>query len=234
MGSTYLKLVNDACVQLNEVPLTSQNFATARSVHATIKNSVNNSIRQINSKEIQWPFNRHLFVQTITPAVQQYPLPANYKVIDTNTVYTRPDPSQNVLGRNLRFMDFNEWTMKMRSSDDEITDQLSEHIPEWFYLTDNHHIGFTPTPTIIVDIEYQYWSHPTTLVNFDDTTSIPSVWDHVIEAGTLYYLYIHRENWQLAREANEIFKEGISNMRTVLINNYKYIFDDRTNGVLRF
>lgn len=49
MAYNYLNLVNEINRRLNEVELTSSNFATASGFYANIKDSVNSSIRDINN-----------------------------------------------------------------------------------------------------------------------------------------------------------------------------------------
>ena len=47
MSTTYLALTNDLLRRINEVQLTTANFATAKNVQAIAKDAINNSIREI-------------------------------------------------------------------------------------------------------------------------------------------------------------------------------------------
>lgn len=237
MGSTYLTLVNKVCKRLNEVELTSINFASATAVHSTIKDSINDAIRDINQAEFFWPFNYFLATETLVVGTNQYTLPTDYKIIDVDTVYLRRDESASVLGRSLRYKDFDEWTQKYRSSDDEIIADVAggsygRYVPEFFYLTNDDKIGFSPVPTIALTVEYRYWKQPAELSLHSDTTTIPTRFDGLIIDRAMYYMWLFRENYQNAKEADSKFKESLRNMRTLLINKYEYVRDRRTAGYL--
>jgi hypothetical protein len=57
MAYDYLGLVNDVNRRLNEVELTSSNFAAATGEYSMIKDAVNSAIRYLNQHEYEWPFN---------------------------------------------------------------------------------------------------------------------------------------------------------------------------------
>ena len=66
MAYDYLGLVNDVNRRLNEVELTSTNFATANGEYSMIKDAVNASIRFINQHEFEWPYNHVTEEETLT------------------------------------------------------------------------------------------------------------------------------------------------------------------------
>ena len=55
--ATFLSLTNSVLARLNEVQLTSSNFSNARGIQVQAQNAVNESIRYINQREFQYPFN---------------------------------------------------------------------------------------------------------------------------------------------------------------------------------
>ena len=57
MAETYLTLTNKVIARLNEVALTSANFTKARGIQVQCQNAVNESIRFINQREFNYPFN---------------------------------------------------------------------------------------------------------------------------------------------------------------------------------
>jgi hypothetical protein len=57
MAYDYIGLVNDINRRLNEVELTSANFATATGYYSFAKDAVNASIRHIQQEEFEWPWN---------------------------------------------------------------------------------------------------------------------------------------------------------------------------------
>ena len=58
MAYDFIGLVNDVNSRLNEVELTTDNFATVTGFFAFAKEAVNSAIRQIQQEEYEWPWNR--------------------------------------------------------------------------------------------------------------------------------------------------------------------------------
>ena len=52
----YLALSNKVLRSLNEVELTSANFANSRGIQTAVKDFVNRSINDIYTSELEWPF----------------------------------------------------------------------------------------------------------------------------------------------------------------------------------
>ena len=57
MAYDFLGLVNDVNHRLNEVALTSSNFAAASGYYSIAKDAVNSAIRHIQQEEFEWPWN---------------------------------------------------------------------------------------------------------------------------------------------------------------------------------
>ena len=57
MAYNYLELINSVNRKLNEVELTSANFASAKGWYSQCKDSINASLRDINQSHFEWPFN---------------------------------------------------------------------------------------------------------------------------------------------------------------------------------
>ena len=85
MATTFLQLVNQVNRRLNEVELTSTNFASATGFYAHAKDAVNASIRYINQSEFEWPFNHTTQNQTLTANTSRYSFPTDCKVINFDT-----------------------------------------------------------------------------------------------------------------------------------------------------
>jgi len=82
MAYDYLGLINDVNRRLNEVELTTSNFATATGEYGMIKDAVNASIRYINQHEYEWPFNHVTADETMTAGVVRYAFPTDAKTVD--------------------------------------------------------------------------------------------------------------------------------------------------------
>ncbi|MDP7368317.1 MAG: hypothetical protein QGH83_13795 [Candidatus Pacebacteria bacterium] len=107
--ATYLALTNFVLARMNEVELTSANWANSRGIQTLAKNAVNDSIRWINQKEFNWPFNHTTKALTVTPGVADYSLPADAKVVDYNTFRLVEDSSLSVTGNNLNILTYYEY-----------------------------------------------------------------------------------------------------------------------------
>ena len=73
MAYDFLGLVNDINRRLNEVELTSSNFATAAGFYGQAKDAVNASIRYMNQSEYEWPFNHVEQEDVLTVGTSRYP-----------------------------------------------------------------------------------------------------------------------------------------------------------------
>ena len=72
MSETYFSLTNKVLARLNEVQLTSSNFTNARGIQVQAQNAVNESIRYINQREFNYPFNHATETETLTAGVVRY------------------------------------------------------------------------------------------------------------------------------------------------------------------
>ena len=52
----FLAITNKVLRSLNEVELTSANFANSRGIQTAVKDFVNRSINDIYTSELEWPF----------------------------------------------------------------------------------------------------------------------------------------------------------------------------------
>ena len=91
MATTFLQLVNQVNRRLNEVELTSTNFASATGFYAHAKDAVNASIRYINQSEFEWPFNHNTQTTTLTANQSRYSFPADCKVINFDSFRIKED-----------------------------------------------------------------------------------------------------------------------------------------------
>lgn len=87
--ATYLSIVNKVLGRFNEVALTSANFnATSTNFQGTVKNYVNDTLRDIYNAEREWPF---LITadnpQTLTAGTQVYSLPTGNVSVDWESFY---------------------------------------------------------------------------------------------------------------------------------------------------
>ena len=80
MAYNFLGLVNAVNRRLNEVELTSSNFASAIGLQTQAKDAVNESIRYINQSEYFWSFNHNTQETTLVANTSRYAFPTDVKM----------------------------------------------------------------------------------------------------------------------------------------------------------
>jgi hypothetical protein len=120
MAETFLTLTNRVLGRLNEVQLTSTSFATARGIQVQAKNAVNESVRYINQKEFQYPFNHSTKTETLVPGTVRYSIPTTAKTVDYNTFRLVKDSDLGSSGGRLYVINYNEYINSYITQEDEI------------------------------------------------------------------------------------------------------------------
>ncbi len=106
MSGTFLDLTNRTLARLNEVQLTSTSFATARGIQVQAQNAINESVRYINQKEFQYPFNHSTKSQTLTAGTFKYSVPSDTKTVDYNTFRLVKDSDLATSGGRLAVLNY--------------------------------------------------------------------------------------------------------------------------------
>ena len=121
MAETFLTLTNKVLARLNEVQLTSTSFSTARGIQVQAQNAVNESIRYINQKEFQYPFNHSTKTETLVPGTVRYSIPTTAKTVDYNTFRLVKDSDLGSSGGRLYIIQYNDYINSYITQEDEIT-----------------------------------------------------------------------------------------------------------------
>ena len=126
--ATFLSLTNSVLARLNEVQLTSSNFSNARGIQVQAQNAVNESIRYINQREFQYPFNHTTKTQTLSPGIVRYSIPTDAKHVDYNTARIVKNSTIGSSGANLSIMQYNEYinNESVTQEDEIVTTTLAE------------------------------------------------------------------------------------------------------------
>ena len=119
MPSTYLTLCNMVLRLINEVEMTSAEFADIRGVQALVKDAVKASIAKINQAEFEWPFNSAEHTQVLAAGQSEYTWPAFFKVADYNSFQIQKDTSLGTSFKTLSPIERDEWYSKYRDDDYE-------------------------------------------------------------------------------------------------------------------
>ena len=112
MAYNFLGLVNEINRRLNEVELSSSNFATATGFYNTAKDAVNAAIRHINHEEYKWPWNHVLEEDILTAGTLRYGYPSDAKVLDMDSFRIRRDSDLNVETTKLKHLNYQEYLDK--------------------------------------------------------------------------------------------------------------------------
>jgi len=155
MAETYLTLTNKVIARLNEVALTSSTFSSARGIQVQCQNSVNESIRYINQKEFQYPFNHATDTELLTAGVARYSIPATAKTVDYNTFRVVKDSDLSVVGGRLRILNYNDYINAFITQEDDVnsTTTSTTHTDSVTTITVTSTSGFDSSGTLFIGNE---------------------------------------------------------------------------------
>lgn len=291
MAETYLTLTNKVIARLNEVALTSATFTNARGIQVQCQNAINESVRFINQREFNYPFNHQTETKTLTAGVVRYTLPTSTKTVDYNTFRIVKNTTLGNSGYKLGLLDYNDYVNRVINQEDEInsTTTSTSHtdsvttitvvstagfdsagtivvgnetisytgttsttftgatrgaggstaasidsgttvaqfnkggVPEYVVRTPDNNYLLYPFPNKSYAIKFDYYTFPTDLSAFDDTTTIPDRFAPVIIDGATAFVYQYRGETQQYQLNMQRFEQGIKNMQTLLVNKFSYL-----------
>lgn len=222
MSSTYLELTNRVLRRLNQVELTSSDFASARGLHATAKDAVLDTVRKINAQKFEWPFNYTVGTQVLTANIEEYDYPADYRIADFESFYIEQDDTLNINTKRLRLISKDEW-FKFRREEDFDSD-AGIGVPDYVFDLGNGGFGVSPTPSQAYTVKFNYFIKTITLDAYSDTCTIPTEYDYVIVDGALNYMYMFLDNDARAQKVEGDFNRGLQYMTHILIPKDPYIY----------
>ena len=220
MSYNFLGLVNDVAARLNEVQLTSSNFANSVGVYTDIKASVNGALNRINREEFEWPFNHVKRTELLVPNQIEYPFEADLKSLALDTFRLKGEEVLNVRSRRLKVLDYEEYLDKY--PDMEFNPEDYADTPKQVYRGRNLFFGIVPPPDQAYSVVYEYYRNPMNLELFSDVPTIPEQFRWVILEGALYHSYLFRGGEFEATASNNLFQRGIADMRKIYINRTEY------------
>jgi hypothetical protein len=228
MAYDFIGLVNEVNRRLNEVELTSANFAAATGYYNLSKDAVNASIRHIHQEEFEWPWNHVEETEVLTAGEVRYSIPYDAKTINFNTFRIKRDDDLNVETRKLKILSYEEYLDK--HADYEYNSSTGiRTVPTHVTRAPSREILFTPTPDKAYEVIYEYFTVGVDMSLSTDVPAIPEEYKHIIVDGAMYYVYIFRGDTQAAQLSQEKFAAGIKYMRSLNINRTEYIRDTRVH-----
>jgi hypothetical protein len=222
MAYNYLGLVNEVNRRLNEVELSSSNFATATGFYNTAKDAVNASLRHINHEEYNWPWNHVLEEETLTTGVTRYDYPSDAKLIDMNSFRIKKDTTLNVSTTKLKQMDYQEYLDKFVDYEYNSGSDMRT-LPRHVVRAPSQEFIVLPTPDKDYEMVYEYYRNPVTLELYDDVPNVPLEFKHIIVDGAMFYAFQFRGDTQASQIAQGKFETGVKYMRSLYINRYDYV-----------
>ena len=252
MSTTYLTATNEILKELNEVELTSANFASAVGIHAFVKDIINRAYFDIVNAEDEWPwliegvpeepFAGSLYIETVVGQrwyllkTASADIRTDFKTVDWDNFYLTnygvagaTEPYANDRLKYLSTAQFNYW----REQDN------AQHFQSDGYgqpkritrSADNRYFGVSPLPDKVYRVYFNAWIQPSRLSAFGDEIVIPDNWINVLYARARYYMWQFKESPQQAAFANEEYLQGLAKMRRSLIEPTP---DDMRDDRIRF
>lgn len=226
MAYTYLSLVNDLNRRLNEVELTSSNFASATGFYSFAKDAVNASIRHINQEEFEWPWNHVEETEVLVAGETRYSVPYDSKTINMNTFRIKRDDDLNVETTKLKVLSYEEWLDKYADSEYNSSTDIRT-VPAYVVRTPSREIIFYPAPDKAYEVVYEYYTLSYDLELHGDVPTLPEQYKYVIVDGAMYYAYQFRGDTQASQQSLAKFTQGIKQLRSLHINRNEYLRDTR-------
>lgn len=222
MAYNFIGLVNEVNRRLNEVELSSTNFASASGFYNTAKDSVNASLRHINHEEYNWPWNHVLEEETLTAGVTRYDYPTDAKLIDINSFRIKKNTTLDVGTTKLKSMDYQEYLDKHVDYEYNSNADMRT-VPTNVVRAPSQEFILLPTPDKAYELIYEYYRNPVSLELHDDVPNVPFEFKHIIVDGAMFYAYQFRGDTQASQIAQGKFETGVKYMRSLYINRYEYV-----------
>ena len=216
----FIALTNKVLRSLNEVELTSANFANSRGIQTAVKDFINRSVNDIYTAELEWPFLHSDGTTTTVAGTAEYALPTGYKSIDVDTAYLI---ETGVDIKVIPYIPYNQFNNQFRERDLDPTTTDNRDTPDYFYLTQDDKFGLTPIPDKEYIFHYEFWATHTDLSASTDEPLLLARYQDAIVARSKYYVHQLRADLQAASLKNSEYEDKINRMRIDLINKPDYM-----------
>lgn len=230
MGTkTYLSYANDLLVPFGETPISSSNWSSLTGPQLMAKNAIVRAVDVIMSEHRKWPFNRQAGEQELTVGQVEYAWPSAFRDVDMNSFYLEKDDTLLINTTRLTETTVEEW-YRLHMEDDYNNTTLGRNVPAFVFRTSGKY-GITPCPDAAYTVHFVYFSIPTRMSAYTDTTSIPDEFQHVVHDWGMVFMNKFYENDEQMAEAKIQAKESLSAMRSTLINDDFVMKDTRRRKV---
>lgn len=221
MGNTFLNLTNRVLQAFNEVELNESNFSGSRGFYQEAKDSINSAIFDIYIEEdIKWSFawSQGSFNTTVNEST--YSLDPTALSVDWDTFCIQRDDAQEVREAILGSRDYKTY---LKRGKEYSANSDTGSTPLIAVRKNNNNVILFPTPDKVFTVNYEYYSIPSPLVNFDDTTDIPVQLEQMIVDRALHHAYMFRDNVEQAALVNRRYESTVNKVRRVLIPQFNNV-----------
>lgn len=254
MAKTYLSIVNDLLVEINEPELTS--VASAVGVQKQVSKCVNRAYFDIVDAVDNWawlatntPQNEYYgntFIETVA-GTRWYLLKAGSTSVDTD--YDAVDwdrftsTTEGVTGKTaphtinkLSFITLDVWrnTYARNEELDKSSSSPAYGVPlRVIRSSDGRRFGLSPIPDDVYRIYFNAYNRPSELSNDTDEVLFPEQYKPVLLARARYYIYQFKDNIAQSQLALDEYKKGLQQMSDKLNSPQpKYMSDVRFTYLL--
>ncbi len=229
MATTYLQLVNDCNARVNEVQLTSSNFATATGHYQVVKQAVNDAIRRIAQQQFEWPFFHVEYDETLVAGTVRYAFQADAKSVDFDSFRVQRDATFGNDTQYLKRISYEEYLKAKVDDEYNTSDTGIRDLPRYVFEDQQQQYGVWPAPDEAYTLTYEYFKYPTDLSAHGDTMEFPDAFRHVIVDMAMFFLYQFRSDYENADRVLNLALENMKDLRTIFINRYNHVSDTRVN-----
>lgn len=239
MALTYLQVTNIVLREVNEVPMSEQQFINARGLQQFAKQAVNRAYLEITNSSREWPWLRaetstgKASVTLRTNSQENNIDRSSFSHVDWDTFYLTEkdlsvgapdsdnpgepvDTSPRELSINLERIDYDEWVRKYR--EDDLREDHEGGVPKYVFMLPNRDaFGLSPKPDKLYTVQYNAWNVPTFLTEPTDVLPFPERWYPVLVSRARYYMWLFRENDRQASFAKGDYETGLAEMKRELL-----------------
>lgn len=226
MAYDYLGLVNDINRRLNEVELTSSNFAATTGFYSFAKDAVNSAIRHIQQEEYEWPWNHVEETEVLLAGETRYSYPYDAKTINMNSFRIKRDDTLATNTIKLKVLSYEEYLDKHVDTE---YNSSNTGTPRYIVRAPSRELLVVPTPDKEYELIYEYYTMGFDLELYSDVPNLPEQYRYVIVDGAMYYVYQFRGDMQASQLAMQKFTQGIKHLRSININRTEYVRDLRVH-----
>lgn len=227
MATTYLQLVNDCNARVNEVQLTSSNFASATGHYQVVKQAVNDAIRRIAQQVFEWPFFHVGYDETLVSGTVRYAFQSNAKSVDFDSFRIQRDNSLGNDSRYLKRISYEQYLRYKVDAEYNSSDEGIRDIPMFVFEDQQQQFGVWPAPDKAYTLTYEYWKYPTDLAAHGDTMEFPDSFRHIIVDMAMFFVYQFRSDYENADRCLALVNESVKDLRTIYVNRYSHVYDLR-------